>query len=234
MRGMGRRGLAAALAGTMLLLLTACGGVTEEDVTVYIQGEMDACYLGQYNEDYMALMDYTEEEAAEGYEWNVNAEADRLLYFMDVQYYDDDVMAAAEDLVRQIYAKSRYTVGTTTRLEDGNFTTEVLVEPIELMHLVTEEEIQDIFAQVCADAGYLDYDQINALSEEEYNQLEIAYAYQILALLESLLPEITYGAQQSTMIQMKLDEDNNYVMVGNNWTDMDDLIIDYAGTFLAE
>ena len=234
MKQIWKRWTAGVLAAMLTLAVTACGGVTEDDITVYIQGEMDAYYLGQYNQDYLELMDYTEEEAAEAYEWNVNAEADRLLYFMDVQYYDDDVMTAAEELVRDIYAKSKYTVGTTTKLQDGNFTTEVLVEPIELMHLVTEEDIQDLYAQVCSDAGYSTYDQINALSEDEYNALEIEYAYRVLALLESLLPEITYGSEQSTMIQMKLDENNNYVMVGNNWTDMDDLIIDYAGTFLTE
>ena len=221
------------LAGSMALLLVACGGVTTDDVTTYIQGEMDACYLGQYNEDYLELIDITADEAAEKYQQNVTAEADRLLYYMDVQYYDDQVLAAAEELVRAIYDKSSYTVGDTNQLKDGNFTTEVLIKPIELMHLIDESTIQDIYAEVCGEAGLTTYDQISALSEDEYNALEVEYAYRVLDEIEALLPQITYGDEQSTMIQMKLDDDNNYVMVESNWTDMDDLMIDYAGNFLA-
>ena len=228
----GRRAAVCILAAVLALILAACGGVSSEDVTAYIQGELDASYLGQYNEDYLELLDLTEEEAEEAYQAWVASEADWLLYYIDVQYYDDQVLAEAEELVRAIYAKSSYTVGDTNKLKDGNFVTEVLIRPVEVMYLLDETAIQDIYAEVCGEAGLTTYDQISALSEEEYNALEVEYAYRVLAELESLLPQISYGKEQSIMVQMELGEDNNYTMLESDWMDMNEVIIDYGGVYL--
>ena len=228
----GRRAAVCILAAVLALILAACGGVSSEDVTAYIQGELDASYLGQYNEDYLELLDLTEEEAEEAYQAWVASEADWLLYYIDVQYYDDQVLAEAEELVRAIYAKSSYTVGDTNKLKDGNFVTEVLIRPVEVMYLLDETAIQDIYAEVCGEAGLTTYDQISALSEEEYNALEVEYAYRVLAELEALLPQISYGEEQSIMVQMELGEDNNYTMLESDWMDMNEVIIDYGGVYL--
>jgi len=57
------------LAGVMALGLAACSSVTPEDAETYIQGLLDASYLGQYNQEYLDLADITEEEArTEDYE----------------------------------------------------------------------------------------------------------------------------------------------------------------------
>ena len=65
------RRAAAALLVLFALLLTGCGGVTADDAKAYIQGCLDAAYLGQYNQDYLDLSGLTEEESRqEDYEWN--------------------------------------------------------------------------------------------------------------------------------------------------------------------
>lgn len=237
MRHMGKRLGALMLALLLTLGLAACGGgVSEKDVTVYIQGEMDAYYHGQYNEDYLKLMEYSEADAKKFYDGNVEAEAERLLTFMDVQYVDDNVQAAAEEVVRQIYAKSKFSVGDTNKLKDGNFTTEVIVEPIEMMHLITEEDIQEIFYNICVAAGYDSYEKLEALQNSDmnaYNQLEIEYANQVLARVTECISQITYGTAQSVMLQMKLDDDNNYILEDNGWQTMDGYIIDYNSYYMS-
>ena len=45
------------LAGVMALGLAACGGITSDDAEAYIQGLLDASYLGQYNQEYLDLAD---------------------------------------------------------------------------------------------------------------------------------------------------------------------------------
>ena len=59
------RRAAAALLALFALLLTGCGGVTADDAKAYIQGCLDAAYLGQYNQDYLDLIGITAEEAEE-------------------------------------------------------------------------------------------------------------------------------------------------------------------------
>lgn len=146
-----------ALAAMLMLSLAACGGgVNEKDVATYIQGRMEAYYLGQANEEYMKLMEYSEEAIQEQYNMNVQAEAERMLGFMDVKTDNKNVMdgvrAEAESLVKDIYAKCKFTVGDTNKLKNGSFTTEVTVEPIELMYLITNEDIDEIFSEILEDS----------------------------------------------------------------------------------
>ena len=53
------------LACTLALGLAACGDITPEDAETYIQGLLDASYLGQYDQDYLDLAGITEEESRE-------------------------------------------------------------------------------------------------------------------------------------------------------------------------
>lgn len=108
--------------------LAACGGVTKDDATVYVKGQIDSTYLGQYNEDYLKLMDMTEAEAAEDYEWNLGAEADWFMDFASI-YPSDETKEKVVELYKEIYAKCKYTVQPASKLDNGNFAVEVLVEP---------------------------------------------------------------------------------------------------------
>ena len=86
-----------ALAGLLLVVtaaLAACG-VSRQDATTYVQGELDAVYRGVYNEDYLNLVeDMTQADAEEKYKSNVSAEAEYLLYyFLGVEYPDGAVTA---------------------------------------------------------------------------------------------------------------------------------------------
>ena len=79
-----RRILAGALACALAMTLTACGGLTENDVTTYVQGELDCTYKGQYSPEYLELVEgMTEEMARQQYEDNAQAEAQRLLSYLD-------------------------------------------------------------------------------------------------------------------------------------------------------
>ena len=100
------------LACTLALGLAACGDITPEDAETYIQGLLDASYLGQYDQDYLDLAGITEEESREeDYEWNTTAEADILRDYLAIQPTDAAVQQSV-DLVKEIYSHSKYEVGT--------------------------------------------------------------------------------------------------------------------------
>lgn len=65
--GKWKRWIVLAVMLALAVSLSACGfgGVTADDAVTYVQGELDAAYRGQYNEDYLELMDMTAEEASE-------------------------------------------------------------------------------------------------------------------------------------------------------------------------
>lgn len=223
--------LAGALACALALTLTACGGLTESDVAAYVQGELDCTYKGQYSQEYLDLVDgMTEETARQQYEDNAQAEAQRLLNYLEVYYPTDQVNERATQLVKDIYTNAKYTVGGGNKLQGGDFAVEVTLSPIELFHLIPDETYGQVWTQVCEDNGTTP-DQASTLSEEDFQPLDQEYALRMMDKVEEVLPQVTYGQDQSVMLQLKLDGDY-YSLVSNGWTTLDDMVIDYTGDYM--
>lgn len=223
--------LAGALACTLALTLTACGGLSEADVTTYVQGELDCTYKGQYSPEYLDLVEgMTQETAQQQYEDNAQAEAQRLLSYLEVYYPNDQVNEQAAQLVKDIYAKAKYTVGDGNRLQGGDFAVEVTLSPIELFHLIPDETYGQVWTQVCEDNGTTP-DLASTLSEEEYQALDQEYAMRMMGKVEEVLPQLTYGQDQPVMLQLKLEGDS-YSLVSSGWQTLDDMVIDYTGDYM--
>lgn len=140
-------------AAVLAVGLAACGGVTKDDATVYVKGQINSTYLGQYNEDYLKLMDMTEAEAAEDYEWNLGAEADWFMDFASI-YPSDETKEKVVELYKEIYAKCKYTVQPASKLDNGNFAVEVLVEPMDLMvQFQNTADLDTVWTEVTASGG---------------------------------------------------------------------------------
>lgn len=225
-----RRLFAGILACALTLTLTACG-LSEADVTTYIQGELDCTYKGQYSQEYLDLVDgMTNEAAQQQYEDNAEAEAQRLLSYLEVVLPTDAVNERATQLVKDIYAKAKYTVGEGNRLQGGDFAVEVTLSPIELFHLIPDETYGQVWTQVCENNGTTP-DLAETLGEEEYQALDEQYANQMMDQVEEALPQATYGQDQSVMLQLKLDGDY-YSLVSSGWTTLDDMVLDYTGDYM--
>ena len=225
-----RRLSAGILACALTLTLTACG-LSGADVTTYIQGELDCTYKGQYSQEYLDLVDgMTEETAQQQYEDNAEAEAQRLLSYLEVVLPTDAVNERATQLVKDIYAKAKYTVGDGNKLQGGDFAVEVTLSPIELFHLIPDETYGQVWTQVCEDNGTTP-DEASTLSEEDYQVLDAEYALRMMEKVEEVLPKATYGREQSVMLQLKLEGDY-YSLVSSGWQTLDDMVIDYTGDYL--
>lgn len=227
-----RHVLAGALACALAVALTACGGLSEGDVAAYVQGELDCTYKGQYSQEYLDLVEgMTEQSARQQYEDNAQAEAQRLLSYLDVYSPTDAVQERAAQLVKDIYASAKYTVGDGNKLQGGDFAVEVTLSPIELFHLIPSETYGQVWTQVCEENGTTPDLAITALSDEEYQALDEQYANQMMDEVEAVLPQLTYGQDQPVMLQLK-QEGDFYSLVSTGWQTLDDMVIDYAGDYM--
>jgi len=222
------RGLALALAACAVMTLAACGGVSRTDATDYIQGELDASYKGVYNESYLKVLDITEDEAKETFETNVSAEARYLLDFFYVESTDEEVLARAEEVVTEIYSHAKYTVGKADKLQSGDFAVEVTLSPIEIIPLLTDDMYMECIDLALADAGVAD--DAEELTDDQITQADSALGLRVLEKLEALIPELTYGTDQTVMMQLK-EEDNVYTLVETGWQKLDEMMIDYNGAY---
>ena len=219
------------LAGVMALGLAACSSVTPEDAETYIQGLLDASYLGQYNQEYLDLADITEEESrTEDYEWNTAAEAEILREYLAVQSTDASIQKSV-DLIKEIYSHSKYSVTGASKLEDGSYAVTVSIQPMDiLIRYQNQTDVNEIWMTVLAEHGVMDQAALDAMSDEEYMALEDIYAAAVLDGIQALVPEMGYGPEQSVVLQLQLEGDT-YTLVGTDWQHLDSMMIDYSGQY---
>ena len=219
------------LAGVMALGLAACSSVTPEDAETYIQGLLDASYLGQYNQEYLDLADITEEESrTEDYEWNTAAEAEILREYLAIQSTDASIQKSV-DLIKEIYSHSKYSVTGASKLEDGSYAVTVSIQPMDiLIRYQNQTDVNEIWMTVLAEHGVMDQATLDAMSDEEYMALEDIYAAAVLDGIQALVPEMGYGPEQSVVLQLQLEGDT-YTLVDTDWQHLDGMIIDYTGQY---
>ena len=158
-------------------------------------------------------------------------------------YYDDglqasmdqiyaDVVEKAQDLTAQIYSRAQYSVGQADKLDSGDFAVEVTVSPIEVVSLIPAEVYAEKWSSVQTARGITSDEQVEAMSDEDYMAMDAEYGMAMLDYLEELLPQLSYGEEQSIMVQLKQEEDGNYSPVSTGWQKIDEVMIDYAGAYL--
>ena len=223
---MGKKLCAALLMAAALLGLTACQSITD-DATVFVQGELDATYLGQFDQDYIDVVaDMTEEDAQEKYDYNIEAEAQYFLSYLAVEMPTDAVTQRAQELVAEIYSNAQYTVAQAEQLKSGDIAVEVTVSPIEIIPLITTEFIQETWYSVLDSNGVTTQEQL----DEQFQAMDEAYAMALMDEVERVMPELTYGTDQVIMLQMK-EEDGYYSLVETGLQKLDEVMIDYYGTY---
>ena len=228
-----RRALAAAAVTTAFLTaLSGCQSTTK-DATVYVKGELDATYLGTYDQAYIDVVkDMTEADAKEQYENNVKWEAEILVdNVLPLDMPTDAVYERAEEVIAKIYSYAKYTVADAEKLKSGDLAVEVTVSPIEIIPLLTDDFMQQSWYDILDDNGIETQDQMDALSDDEYQVLDEKYALVLLDELERLIDDLTYGEDQVIMLQMKKDSDGYYTLVESGWQKLDEVMIDYSGTY---
>lgn len=221
-----KRLAAGVLSLCLLGALASCGGggLTEKDAETYIKGHLDANYLGTYSQDYIDLVeDMTEAEAKEMHQNNVTWEAEFFLTeFLGVDYLTEEMTQRAEELIEEIYSKSQYKVGSGSKTKDGDFVVEVTVSPIEVLNLITDEDVFDALDQ----SGYGE-----AETEEETKAADAIYGMLMLDKVEELMPQMSYGEDQIIMLQLKPDDDGYYTLIDSGIQKVDEVMIDYNGYY---
>lgn len=231
--GKWNRVLAAALTAAAVLSLSGCKDTTK-DATIFVKGELDCTYLGTYDKAYLDVVDdMTEADAKEKYDYNVEAEASIMMDYLDINTSSETVAERAKKLVADIYSHAKYTVADAEKLKSGDLAVEVTVSPIEILPLLTGEFVQDTWYNILDQNGIASQEQLDALSDDAYDALEVEYANTVLGELEGLMSQLSYGEDQVIMLQMKKDDDGYYSLVESGMQKLDEVMIDYNGSYAA-
>lgn len=215
-------------------MLCGCGSINlnlgnEADrMKNYVQGYLDLTYQGQFNPDYLQEMDLTQEQAQERYEQGIEMEVEFFESAIGVfDYPTEEITQRLTQLYQDIYSHSDYTVISANKMDSGNYVVEVTVRPIDLMTNFTSDDFQAIFEQVMADMGITTQEQLEAMSEEDYQKADNVYAEKVLALLEREMANVGNGEEKSFTVQIE-DDGDMWSPSQDDFDAIDLAIIDYS------
>lgn len=226
----------AALAGAAVLAvsLTACGSIDLNlgdqggRMKSYVQGYLDLTYKGKFNQDYLEEMDLTEAEAQERYEQGLQVEVE---FFENgigiIDHSTPEVTQRLTQMYQDIYSHSDYTVGAANKLDSGNYAVEVTVRPIDVMTHLTPDDFQAVFDQILSDKGISSQAQLDALTEDEYKEIDSLYAQQIMDLVEEQLANVGHGEAESFTVLIE-DDGDVWTPSQDDFDAIDMAMIDYS------
>lgn len=219
---------------TLPFLLTACGGggLTTFDAQDYLKGLLNATYLGQFDPDYLAQVDLTEEEARAAYEEGLELEYGYFSSFFrfDEACLTDETRQSAKDLLAELCGQARWEVGAASK-SDGGFTVEVTVRPVDLIARVSEQYMPAYAEAFRAKYAGTTQGDLEAMPEEERTAFLAAYendwATGVTELLRSHLSELDYLEPVSLLVRFLPDEEGYYSIPDTDFANLDALILAY-------
>jgi len=211
---------------TAFIISMAFSGCTKKIVQdlpqTYVQGILDTLYLGQYNEEFLAITaPNSTDQLMQEYENGINTEVDYFAYYFNLPTLSSKSRLVLIDMYKDIYIYSKYQVKPS--VNQGNvYSIDIVVSPIDIIYNVVQEYI----------AGYIE-DMNNSqesgefkdLTEEEYNEM---YVLGIVEIVQNNIENLGYLADQTVTVRVGIDqEDGLYYIKDDDLAKIDECVIKY-------
>ena len=221
------------LCSCSLLVDGVINSINEDTATTAVRGNLDVLYHNQVNEDYLELLDVTEEELRKDYTDGLAVSAEYFSYYWAIiadyeSFYalDAALQQRIIDLMEDITLKTQYTVKPAQSQSSG-YAVQVLIKPVDIM--LTASDVYDNgsyapLAAILQEAESIDWENI---SDAEYLAFCNRYGNAIVDMIEELLPEMGYEEEKSIIIQVQEDADGYLQINGDDLLNFDEKIIPY-------
>ena len=208
--------------------LTGCGkgfagDMTPELAVQLVQGNLDEMYMGKFDQEYLELVDMTQEEAQAAYTAGLETEADIFAYYFSIQEPDDELKAQIVDLFKEIYSRARYTVGQAKEIGENTYDVQVTVEPIDLIQQMSGL-VSDALAPLIEKYGDINDPSMSQRDRQEYQK---QWGETIIDLAKETLPQMDYMDQKLVTIQVVKNQDGVWSLSQEGFDDFDDSVVYY-------
>jgi hypothetical protein len=186
----------------IVAILSLLGGSEDFDASGYVKATMDALMKGEVTEYVNIVRDTTEEEVLDNY----RSSFDSLVDFFEPTGLSEAQLDEVRVAYKALYKKTKYTVLEATKIEDGNYMVEVVVEPILFVEnfAVKAEKKQE------AEENRL-LEEINAGAEYSDEEITEVMCQTIPDALNEIVAETTYGDKETITITV-YEENGLYTM----------------------
>ena len=181
-----------------ITFLCGCGGF---DAGGYVLGGLDALYKGEVSEKYLALVADSREDCLAMYEENMLNEARNFckMFYVAVNSEPDESLV---QLYKDIYAKSRYEVTSTTKTDEG-YTVELTVYPVDIFR--TSAEALDAY-----DSDFNQRFSDSEFAEISGSELEKEYLLGMVNVISEAVSDMGYLDPVTVTLHLTLDENGIY------------------------
>lgn len=228
----------AALALLLALVLAGCSTTQQQintyNATLYVQGFLDETYTGAPSEGYLKLTEATAEDAKKTFEQNVEAEYRQRLalrFELDTAYVPLDLEEDFLDLLRQVYAKTSYTVRAAVPLDDKRYCVEVAVSPVTFFAAAYQDgfaQLKKDFQKAHPEPTEEDLEDLTpAQAKRRVERYESAWAQEVYDYLYLRKDAITSGASVTKLLLVSPDSQGLYTVSPTDLQDLDDVILQY-------
>ena len=217
-----------ALAALLALSATSCArrsaGISEFDAKTYVDGLLRETYFGEASPEYMELVGIDEDEAQQTYEAGISNEVSFFINLYEIEYPEEELYEELTGLYKEIYSHAKFEVTDAVKMDDGSFSVQVVVEPIDIVQLADTEWDKTIAP------FYEDYPMETqyAMTTEEYQAMDREYAQLVLDLYKDKLKETGNMTAKTILVSVAEGENGAYTISQDDFSKLDELIIDYT------
>lgn len=228
----------AALALLLALALPGCSTTQQQintyNATLYVQGFLDETYTGAPSEGYLKLTGATAEDAQKTFENNLEAEYLQRLavrFELDPTYVPLDLKEDFLDLLRQVYAKTAYTVRAAVPLDDSRYCVEVTVTPVTFFAAAYSDgfdQLKKDFQKAHPEPTEEDLENLSeAQAKKRVERYESAWAQEVYDYLYLRKDAITTGSAVTKLLLVSPNSQDLYTLSSTDLQDLDDVILQY-------
>lgn len=200
--------------------LASCVGVDKKSAINFFEGHLNVIFHGEYGDEYLRLSDSDRATAEEKYSNHMSAAAYRFAVYWDIMgekdgmtVLDAELKADIIGLLEKIYARTRYSVSSAEEV-DGHWVYTVSVEPVMIMQRAKQLYDSNGYAPLADYRERTKDTDWDSLDIDEHIGLIKEYGGIVVDMVESLLPELSYGSAET--VTVKAREVGTHVDIGND------------------
>lgn len=220
MRGSKLRGGLLAAALSLSVALSGCTGgntVSARDGAIYVEGLLSASYLGQAEEDYLRMMDYTDKELRQVWDTSMETEAAFFFRYFGLESVPEASITAAAELYRGIYEKASFSVISAAKQTDGSISVKVELAPLNTIRLLLDQEKETLehLKEIYPETAWL--------GEAD----RAIYAQALVEALGRVAPQTATLSTETHLVELTADSDGNYTLPQRYFQLLDGRMIEY-------
>ena len=175
--------------------LGGCGA--SFDAAGYISAILDNSYKNDSSK-FVSMKIGTAEEAAETYEESLSSEVDTLIEISGAGPASDEQRAQVETIMKDIYAKAKYTVDGAEKQDDGSYVVTVSYEQLNVFGPAIEAYLADVES--------LEEELLNATEMPSEDELMERLMTSYIDSFNNALANVSYDAPATTTIKVEIKD----------------------------